>query len=273
MIIKKNINNAAAIVIEPCREELPEKKYMLALKKIAKKNNAILIYDEITSGYRLNTGGAHKILKVDPDMVIYGKTIANGIPMAAIIGKKEIMNYALKTFVSSVFWTEKIGPASALAFIKKHKKLNVGKKLTLVGRKVKRIWAKAALVNNLEIEISPPRMVLLRWMSTRYIGAPRCRRTFLSPPDPPRHLRGFRSWWYGTAQLCGGGHPPGHPAVAVQMRAVRRRLLRRRTVRCAAWTAWIVAWVPRWVPTLAAQLCWTRPSFVVYAWVRRVMEP
>ena len=86
-------------------------------------------------------------------MVIYGKTIANGIPMAAIIGKKEIMNYALKTFVSSVFWTEKIGPASALAFIKKHKKLNVGKKLTLVGRKVKRIWAKAALVNNLEIEI------------------------------------------------------------------------------------------------------------------------
>ena len=153
MIIKKNINNSAAIVIEPCREGFPEKKYMLALKKIAKKNNAILIYDEITSGYRLNTGGAHKILKVDPDMVIYGKTIANGIPMAAIIGKKEIMNYALKTFVSSVFWTEKIGPASALAFIKKHKKLNVGKKLTLVGRKVKRIWAKAALVNNLEIEI------------------------------------------------------------------------------------------------------------------------
>jgi glutamate-1-semialdehyde 2,1-aminomutase len=152
-IIKKNIKEAAAIVIEPCREGFPEKKYMLALKKIAKENNAVLMFDEITSGYRLNTGGAHKILKVDPDMAIYGKTIANGIPMAAIIGKKEIMDYVLKTFVSSVFWTEKVGPASALAFIKKHKKLNIGKKLISVGKRVKQIWVNAARANNLEIEI------------------------------------------------------------------------------------------------------------------------
>ena len=54
-------------------------------------------------------------------MVIYGKTIANGIPMSAIVGKKNIMECALKTFISSVFWSEKVGPASALAFIKKHK--------------------------------------------------------------------------------------------------------------------------------------------------------
>lgn len=152
-IIKRNIKNAAAIVIEPCREGFPEKNYMLALKKIAKKNNAVLMFDEITSGYRLNTGGAHKVLKIDPDMVIYGKTIANGIPMSAIIGKKEIMNFALKTFVSSVFWTEKVGPASALAFIKKHKRLKIGNKLTQVGKKVKKIWARAAKANNLEIEI------------------------------------------------------------------------------------------------------------------------
>ncbi len=152
-IIKKNIKNAAAIVIEPCREGFPEKKYMIVLKKIAKKNKAVLMFDEITSGYRLNTGGAHKVLKIDPDMVIYGKTIANGIPMSAIIGKKDIMNFALKTFVSSVFWTEKVGPASALAFIKKHKRLKIGNKLTQVGKRVKKIWASAAKANNLEIEI------------------------------------------------------------------------------------------------------------------------
>ena len=111
------------------------------------------MFDEITSGYRLNTGGAHKVLKIDPDMVIYGKTIANGIPMSAIIGKKDIMNFALKTFVSSVFWTEKVGPASALAFIKKHKRLKIGNKLTQVGKRVKKIWASAAKANNLEIEI------------------------------------------------------------------------------------------------------------------------
>lgn len=152
-IIKKNIKNAAAIVIEPCREGFPEKKYLLALKEIAKKNKAVLVFDEITSGYRLNSSGAHKLTKVDPDMVIYGKTIANGIPMAAIVGKKNIMDYALKTFVSSVFWTEKVGPASALAFIKKHKRLDVGKKLTIIGKRIKKIWKNAANANNLKIEI------------------------------------------------------------------------------------------------------------------------
>ncbi len=151
-IIKKNIKVSAAIIIEPCREGFPDKKYLLELKKIAKKSNAVLIFDEITSGWRINPGGAHKLINVDPDLVVYGKTIANGIPMSALVGKKDIMSYALKTFISSVFWTEKTGPASALAFIKKYKKLNVHKKLIQVGKTVKKIWKEAAKKNDLEIE-------------------------------------------------------------------------------------------------------------------------
>ena len=152
-IIKKNIKDSAAIIIEPCREGFPEKKYLLELKRIAKKNNVVLIFDEITSGWRVTPGGAHKLLKVDPDLVVYGKTIANGIPMASLVGKKEIMSFALKTFISSVFWTEKVGPAAALAFIKKYKKLKVHKKLIKVGKEVKQIWKNAAKKNNLDIEI------------------------------------------------------------------------------------------------------------------------
>ena len=153
-IIKRNIKKAAAIVIEPCREGFPDKRYLLRLKSLAKKNNTVLIFDEITSGWRLNSGGSHMVVNVTPDIVIYGKTIANGIPMGAIIGKKKIMDYALKTFVSSVFWTEKVGPASALAFIKKYKKLKLGKKLIETGKQIKRIWLEAAKRNNLAIEIS-----------------------------------------------------------------------------------------------------------------------
>ncbi len=153
-IIKKNIKNAAAIVIEPCREGNPNKKYLSKLKSLAKKNNSILIFDEITSGFRLNSGGSHQIININPDIVIYGKTIANGIPMGAIIGRKDIMDYTIKTFISSVFWTEKIGPASALAFIKKHKKLKLGKKLIKIGKQIKKIWYDAAKKNGLEIEIS-----------------------------------------------------------------------------------------------------------------------
>ena len=69
-------------------------------------------------------------------------------------GKKKIMSFALKTFISSVFWTEKIGPACAITFIKKYKKLNVSKKLISVGKNVKKIWIEAAKSNNLEIEVS-----------------------------------------------------------------------------------------------------------------------
>ena len=128
-VVKKNAKECAAIVFEPCREYFPEKKYLKELRKVATENNCVLIFDEITSGWRLNSGGAHKVFGINPDMVIYGKTIANGIPMGAIIGKKKIMDCVLKTFVSSALWTEKVGPASALAFIKKHKKLNVLKKI------------------------------------------------------------------------------------------------------------------------------------------------
>ncbi len=152
-VVKKNAKNCAAIVFEPCREYFPQKKYLKELRKIATQNNCVLIFDEITSGWRINTGGAHQKLKVNPDIVVYGKTIANGIPMAAIIGKKEIISLSLKTFISSAFWTERVGPACALAFIKKHRKLNAGKKLDIIGKKIKKIWINAAKKNNLKIEI------------------------------------------------------------------------------------------------------------------------
>ncbi len=153
-VVKKNAKDCAAIVLEPCRETFPDKKYLVEIRKIANKNNCVLIFDEITSGWRINTGGAHQKFKINPDIVVYGKTIANGIPMGAIIGKKKIISLALKSFISSSFWTEKIGPACALAFIKKHRKLKLGKKLNNIGLKIKKIWKEAARKNNLEIEIS-----------------------------------------------------------------------------------------------------------------------
>ena len=101
----------------------------------------------------MNTGGAHQKLGINPDIVVYGKTIANGIPMGAIVGKKKILSLALNSFISSSFWSERIGPACALEFIKKHKKLKLGSKLNNIGIKIKKIWSEAAKKNNLDIEI------------------------------------------------------------------------------------------------------------------------
>jgi glutamate-1-semialdehyde 2,1-aminomutase len=153
-VVRKKAKDCAAIVLEPCREKFPDKEYLEQLRKIADKNNCVLIFDEITSGWRINTGGAHQKFKVNPDIVVYGKTIANGIPMGAILGKKKIMSLALKSFISSSFWTERVGPACALTFIKKHRKLNIGKKLNNIGLKIKKVWREAAKKNNLDIEIN-----------------------------------------------------------------------------------------------------------------------
>ena len=93
-------------------------------------------------------------LGVYPDIAIFGKTIANGYAMGAIIGKKKIMKFSTKTFISSAFWTERIGPACAVAFIKKHKKLNLGKLLVDKGTIIKNIWKSAAETSGMKIKIS-----------------------------------------------------------------------------------------------------------------------
>ncbi len=151
--VKKKAKYCAAIVIEPCREKLPSKKYLKELKKIARQNNCVLIFDEITSAWRTSTSGIHMDIGIFPDVAVFGKTIANGFAMGAIIGKKRIMQNATKTFISSAFWTEKMGPSCALAFIKKHKKLNIGKILVKKGKKIKSIWRRAAKNAGLHITI------------------------------------------------------------------------------------------------------------------------
>ncbi len=153
-VVKTNAKDSAAIILEPCRERFPDQDYLKELRRISVKNNCVLIFDEITSGWRINTGGAHQKFKINPDIVVYGKTIANGIPMGAIVGRKKIISLALKSFISSSFWTEKVGPSCALTFIKKHRKLKVGEKLNKIGLIIKKVWRDAAKKSNLDIEIN-----------------------------------------------------------------------------------------------------------------------
>ena len=153
-IVKKKAKNCAAIVMEPCRETLPDKQYLKMIREIATKNNCVLIFDEVTSGWRISNGGSHLKFNINPDMAVFGKTIANGIAMGAIIGKKKIMKNSTKTFISSAFWTERIGPSCAVGFIKKFKKLQLEKILIKKGRKIKSIWLAAAKNSDIDINIT-----------------------------------------------------------------------------------------------------------------------
>jgi glutamate-1-semialdehyde 2,1-aminomutase len=148
----------AAIVMEPIRDSSPQKGFLTTIKKVAKQTGAVLIIDEVSAGFRLNTGGAHLLYKIQPDIAVFAKAMSNGYPMAAIIGKAGIMGSAQDTFISSTYWTERIGPVAALATIAKYQKCNVPEHLIRIGNEVQHVWKSAAVEAGLEIEVGgiPP---------------------------------------------------------------------------------------------------------------------
>ena len=84
------------------------------MRDIATENKIILIFDECTSGFRETFGGLHKKYGVEPDIAIFAKALGNGYAISACIGRQEFMQAAQQTFISSTFWTERIGPTAAL---------------------------------------------------------------------------------------------------------------------------------------------------------------
>jgi glutamate-1-semialdehyde 2,1-aminomutase len=115
----------------------------------------LLVIDEISAGFRLTTGGAHLVVHHEvPDIAVFSKALGNGYPIAAIIGKAEPMQSAQKTFISSTYWTERIGPVAAIANIKKHKDLNVAAHLIALGEQVQEGWRNLAHKHDLEVRVS-----------------------------------------------------------------------------------------------------------------------
>jgi len=157
-IAEKQAGKLAAIVLEPIRDHEPSAGFLQAVQKIAKDNNAVLIVDEVSSGFRLMTGGAHMLYGLKPDIAVFAKAMSNGYPMAAIIGKEEVMQSAQDTFISSTYWTEGIGPTAALATIEKYERCNVPGHLIKTGSAVQEGWRNIAENTGIDIEIGgiPP---------------------------------------------------------------------------------------------------------------------
>ncbi len=153
-VINKHKKDIAAIVMEPVRNIEPINDFLQQVRQIADDIGAVFIFDEISSGWRLAPGGAHLNYKVIPDLTVFAKGISNGYPMAALIGKADIMESAQDSFISSTYWTERIGPVAAIATIKKIIKNRVWIHLSDIGKKVQAIWKKASLKYNLKIDLS-----------------------------------------------------------------------------------------------------------------------
>lgn len=147
-------NDIGVIKMEVVRNFGPEDNFLQKVRDLATKNNIVLIFDECTSGFRETFGGIHKKYGVEPDMAMYGKTIGNGYALTAVVGKRGIMEAAQKTFISSTFWTERIGPTAALKTLEVMERIKSWEIITEKGKKMQEGWLKVASENEIKINVS-----------------------------------------------------------------------------------------------------------------------
>lgn len=152
-IVDAHHGELAAIVMEPVRSEPPLPGFLEGIRDLAGEIGAVLIFDEVTTGFRLTDGGVHKLLGVNPDIAVFAKAMANGYPMAAIVGTPAVMEAAQSTFISSTNWTERIGPAAALATIRKHRREHVAEHLVRIGELTMAGWKRAAADAGLKVHV------------------------------------------------------------------------------------------------------------------------
>ena len=146
--------NIGVIKMEVSRNFKPKNNFLENVRKLATKKNIVLIFDECTSGFRRNFGGLHKFYNVEPDMAMFGKALGNGYAVTAVIGKKEIMNAAQQTFISSTFWTERSGSVAALKTLELMESLKSWEIISKKGLFIKENWKKIADNNKVKININ-----------------------------------------------------------------------------------------------------------------------
>lgn len=145
-------NTVGAIKMEVSRNLAPDVSFLQKVRKLATDNGIVLIFDECTSGFRESFGGLHKLYGVNPDMAVFGKTLGNGYAITAVLGSRDIMEAAQSTFISSTFWTERIGPSAALKALEVMERLRSWEQISAAGRDITSRWQ--ALAQKYELPLT-----------------------------------------------------------------------------------------------------------------------
>tara|TARA_B100001063_G_C16765188_1_gene558217 strand:+ start:413 stop:2428 length:2016 start_codon:yes stop_codon:yes gene_type:complete len=130
-------NKFCAVIMEVERNIKPNIKFLKMIRNYCTKNNIVLIFDECSSGFREVLGGIHKKYKVYPDLAMFSKSIGNGYPITVLAGKSRILNESYNTFISSTYWSERVGPTAALASINEMERIKSWKLITQKGKYIK----------------------------------------------------------------------------------------------------------------------------------------
>ena len=147
-----NAHDIGVIKMEVVRNHGPQDNFLHKVRKLATERGIVLIFDECTSGFRETFGGLHKKYGVEPDMAMFGKALGNGYGITATIGKREVMEAAQSTFISSTFWTERIGPTAALATLNVMERITSWETITKTGLDIRQGWQQLADKYELKID-------------------------------------------------------------------------------------------------------------------------
>lgn len=200
-ILTQHSGELAAIVMEPTRHADPESGFLEGIRERCDRHGIRLIFDEISIGWRLCLGGAHLKFGVTPDLAVFAKALGNGFPIGAVIGRTGTMEAAQRSFISSTFWTEGVGPAAALACVRKMRGIDVPRHLARIGNLVLSGWRELGERHGLPVKAGGrPEMALL---SFEHPESP----TLLTLMTARMLKRGFLACGGFNATLA---HEPGH---------------------------------------------------------------
>jgi glutamate-1-semialdehyde 2,1-aminomutase len=162
-------HDIGVIKMEVSRNQGPADGFLHKVRELASARGIVLIFDECTSGFRQSFGGLHKLYGVDPDIALFGKALGNGYAITAVIGRREVMEAAQTTFISSTFWTERIGPTAALKTLEVMERIESWAQITQTGREITAKWQ--ALADKYGLKIATSGLPALTTFSFKSLNA------------------------------------------------------------------------------------------------------
>lgn len=132
-LLSAHEGQVAAIMMEPMRSQLPPPGYLEGVQQLAQEHGAVLIFDEVSCGFRPRIGGVQAYLGVTPDMTVLAKAISNGYPMGAVVGSRAVMEPASRMFISSSYWSDNLGLAASLTTIRELERRDSAQRFETLG--------------------------------------------------------------------------------------------------------------------------------------------
>lgn len=134
--LDENRGEIAAVIMEPFRSDLPPDGYLAGVAELAADHNVTLIFDEVSTGFRPHASGAQGLVNVSPDLAVFAKSISNGYPMGAVVGRRDVMEAASRMFISSTYWSDTIGLRAALTTLREVRRRDVPKIVLDIGERL-----------------------------------------------------------------------------------------------------------------------------------------